>query len=42
MYNRMYKFFSNNNLIHLLQFGCNKNIQQFMHSLVLQKTLEET
>ena len=34
MYNRIYKFFSDNNLNLSLQFGFRKNIQQFMCSLV--------
>ena len=37
MYNRMYKFFFDN-IIYPVQFGLDKNIQQFMHSLVLQRT----
>ena len=35
MYSRMYKFFSDNNIIYSLQFGFRQNIQKFMPSLTL-------
>ena len=42
MYNRIYKFFSDNNLSILYNLGLDKNIQQFMSSLALLKSLEKT